>query len=434
MTLRAKLIIYLIGIHLVFLLSTIFILIENRLWLFVVEGFFLLSFLAGWRLIRSMLKPIDLVAIGSDLIEEGDFSATFLNTGQPELDRLIHLYNDMIKKLRGERLTLEEQHLFLHKLIQAAPSGIIILDYDDRIERVNPSAERLLEAPNAQLAGKALNQSKTPLTDILASLGPDESTVVRYKGNRRLKCTKSQFLDRGFQRHFILIEELTEEIRRSEKSAYEKLIRLLSHEVSNSVGAVNSLLQSSLYYIDQIRDSDREDFESTVNVSISRLGSLNEFMKGYADIIRLPDPTMGEHDVLELVRNCAQLFHRESEDKKISWRWELSEEIPPRHMDKSQMEQVIINIIKNAMEAIGTAGMITLKSGRDKLKYFLTIEDSGGGISEEVRRNLFTPFFSTKDFGQGIGLTLVQEILNRHHFDFSLEGKPGNPTCFTIYF
>ena len=434
MTLRAKLIIYLIGIHLVFLLSTIFILIENRLWLFVIEGFFLLSFLAGWRLIHSLLKPIDLVTIGSDLIEEGEFSATFLKTGQPELDRLIHLYNDMIKKLRGERLTLEEQHLFLHKLIQAAPSGIIILDYDGRIERVNPSAERLLEAPNAQLAGKALNEPKTPLTDILASLGPDESTVVRYKGNRRLKCTKSQFLDRGFQRHFILIEELTEEIRRSEKSAYEKLIRLLSHEVSNSVGAVNSLLQSSLYYIDQIRDSDREDFESTVNVSISRLGNLNEFMKGYADIIRLPNPTLGQYDALALVQDCAQLFQSESENKRISWRWEFSEEIPSRRMDKSQMEQVFINIIKNAMEAIGTDGAITLKSGRDKLKYFLAIEDTGGGISEEVRQNLFTPFFSTKDFGQGIGLTLVQEILNRHNFDFSLEGKPGNPTRFTIYF
>ena len=103
-------------------------------------------------------------------------------------------------------------------------------------------------------------------------------------------------------------------------------------------------------------------------------------------------------------------------------------------MDKSQMEQVFINIIKNSMEAIGSDGTITVRGGSDKLKYFLTIEDTGGGISEEVRKNLFTPFFSTKDFGQGIGLTLVQEILNRHNFDFSLEGKPGLPTRFTIYF
>ena len=98
------------------------------------------------------------------------------------------------------------------------------------------------------------------------------------------------------------------------------------------------------------------------------------------------------------------------------------------------MEQVFINIIKNAMEAVGTDGTITVRSGRDNSKYFLAIEDTGGGISEEVRKNLFTPFFSTKDFGQGIGLTLVQEILNRHNFDFSLEGKTGNSTRFTIYF
>jgi signal transduction histidine kinase len=98
------------------------------------------------------------------------------------------------------------------------------------------------------------------------------------------------------------------------------------------------------------------------------------------------------------------------------------------------MEQVFVNIIKNAMEAIETDGTITVRTGNSTQKYHLIIEDTGSGISEDVRRNLFTPFFSTKDYGQGIGLTLVQEILNRHNFEFSLEGKPGGPTQFTIYF
>jgi signal transduction histidine kinase len=257
---------------------------------------------------------------------------------------------------------------------------------------------------------------------------------VSFQGNRRIKCTKSQFIDKGFTRYFILIEELTEEIRRSEKSAYEKLIRLLSHEISNSVGAVNSLLQSCLYYIDQVRDNDREDFENAVSVSISRLGNLNEFMKGYADIVRLPEPSLHRSDVLELIQNCSELFRRESEEKRISWRWEILEDIPPIHLDRSQMEHVFVNVIKNAMEAIGTDGTIIIKSGNGNGKYYLVIEDTGSGISEEARRNLFTPFFSTKDYGQGIGLTLVQEILSRHNFDFSLEGQPGGPTQFTIWF
>jgi signal transduction histidine kinase len=189
-----------------------------------------------------------------------------------------------------------------------------------------------------------------------------------------------------------------------------------------------------MYYIDQVRDNDREDFENAVNVSISRLGNLNEFMKGYADIVRLPEPILRRTDVLELVQNCSELFRRESEEKNIWWRWEILEDIPPIHLDRSQMEHVFVNVIKNAMEAIGTDGTITIKSGTGSGKYHLVIEDTGSGISEEAYRNLFTPFFSTKDYGQGIGLTLVQEILSRHDFDFSLEAQPGGPTQFTIRF
>ena len=434
MKLRTKLALYLISVHLVFAATSYFLFQENRLWLFGIEGFFVFSFVTGFMLIRSMFKPADLVLTGSELIAEEDFTTTFRKSGQPELDELVSLYNDMIKKLRHERLSLEEQHLFLHKLLQATPSGIIILDYDGRIEQVNPSTERLLEASSAELTGKKLNSLKAPLSDVMDTLGAEESVVVPFQGNRRIKCTKSQFIDKGFTRYFVLLEELTEEIRRSEKSAYEKLIRLLSHEVSNSVGAVNSLLQSCMYYIDQVRDNDREDFENAVSVSISRLGNLNEFMKGYADIVRLPEPTLRRSDVLELVQNCSELFRRESEEKRISWRWEILEDLPPIDLDRSQMEHVFVNVIKNAMEAIGTDGTITIKSGNDSGKYYLAIEDTGSGISEEARRNLFTPFFSTKDYGQGIGLTLVQEILNRHDFDFSLEGQQGGPTQFTIWF
>ena len=434
MNLRSKLIIYLIGIHLIFLVTTFFIFLESRFWLFAIEGFFLLSFIIGFVLIRSLFKPVDLVITGSELIEEGDFTSKFRNTGQPELDQLVSLYNQMIKKLREERLNLEEQHLFLYKLLEATPSGVVIFDYDGRIEMVNPSAERLLEASKEELTGKKLNEIQRPYAGILDTLRSEKPVVVPFRGNRRIKCTKSQFIDKGFPRFFVLLEELTEEIRRSEKSAYEKLIRLLSHEVSNSVGAVNSLLQSCLFYIDQIKNTDRDDFETAVNTSISRLGNLNQFMKGYADIIRLPEPVLRRSNIMEIVQNCAALFRRESDEKRISWQWEIQAELPPIDLDRGQMEQVFVNIIKNAMEAIETDGTISVRTGNSNQKYHLIIEDTGNGISEDVRKNLFTPFFSTKDYGQGIGLTLVQEILNRHNFEFSLEGQPGGPTRFTIFF
>ena len=105
-----------------------------------------------------------------------------------------------------------------------------------------------------------------------------------------MKCQKSQFLDQGFQRSFILMEELTEELRRFEKAAYEKVIRLLSHEVNNSVGAVNSLLHSCLNYKEQLQEADRHDFENALQVAINRIEHLNAFMSSFAEVIKLPPP------------------------------------------------------------------------------------------------------------------------------------------------
>lgn len=103
-------------------------------------------------------------------------------------------------------------------------------------------------------------------------------------------------------------------------------------------------------------------------------------------------------------------------------------------MDRGQMEQVFVNVLKNSIEAIGEDGRITIRAGGQAGKSFIVIEDTGCGISPAAQANLFTPFFSTKGDGQGIGLTLVQEILDGHGFEFSLESQPEEPTRFTIWF
>jgi signal transduction histidine kinase len=312
--------------------------------------------------------------------------------------------------------------------------GFIVLDYDRRIEFLNPNAEKLLEISAEELKGKGLNEVNTPLADALDTLTTQAPFVYSHKGIRRLRCSLSEFIDRGFQRHFILIEELTEELRQSEKSAFEKLIRMMSHEVNNSVGAVSSLLNSCLHYAPQVKEADREDFENAVSVSTSRLANLNEFMQNYADIIRLPDPKRKEQDVLPILRKCVDLFRSECEQRGIEITWLLDADLPTLSIDQGQIEQVFINIIKNAMEAVGNNGRVTLKTGQKNGAYHIIIEDTGQGISDDVRNNLFRPFFSTKENGQGVGLMLVQEILNRHHFDFTLEAHSGGPTQFTIFF
>jgi two-component system nitrogen regulation sensor histidine kinase NtrY len=434
MSLRLKFILYLIAVHLLFAGVAIYLLLQNRLWLLVVEAVFLISLTLGLTLIKNLFGTLELINTGAQFINDGDFTARFREVGQKELDQLVHIYNRMIDHLRDERLKLQEQNYFLDKVLTASPSGIITLDFDYRIAMLNPCAETLLQSNVEALLGKTLAELRTPFADELNELRVGESRVINLMGRQRIKCQRSQFFDRGFLRDFILMEELTEELRQSEKAAYEKLIRMMSHEVNNSVGAANSLLHSCLNYKGQLLEDDRDDFENALNVVISRTGQLNRFMKSFADVVRLPAPNLQPNNVLQLLKDIALLLREESLRRNIEWLWEIQTELEPVFLDRGQMEQALVNILKNACEAIGQDGRIIIRAGLKGRRQFLTVEDTGGGIAQEVRANLFTPFFSTKKDGKGIGLTMVQEILDNHKFDFSLESDPGNPTRFTIYF
>jgi two-component system, NtrC family, nitrogen regulation sensor histidine kinase NtrY len=433
MSLRAKIITYLVVIHLIWAGMAVFVFFDNRVWLLLLELFFVLSVVLGVLLVRAFFVPLDLIRTGAELMNERDFSCKFLETGQTEMDQLVRVYNQMIEALREERLKATEQDHFLHEVITASPSGIVILDYDRRISHVSPSAERLLQHRADETLGKQLLELGEPFGRHLAELPIGQSSVFSFHGNRRLKCHKSQFFDRGFGRQFVLLEELTEELRQSEKRAYEKLIRMMSHEVNNSVAAISSLLESSENYAAQVSEADRVDFTTALKVARERAQHLNGFMRRFADVVRLPLPELRPCDLRRLFEDLGSLFSAEFRRRRVCLEWDVDPEMTPVPIDKNQMEQVFVNILKNSLEAIGEDGRITIRLGRNGLGPFVAIEDSGPGIPENVRQNLFTPFFSTKPDGQGIGLTLIQEILLHHGFRFSLESPAGGPTRFSIW-
>jgi nitrogen fixation/metabolism regulation signal transduction histidine kinase len=433
-SLRHKFVLYLLFIHLAFAAVSIFLLWEKRIWLLAVEAFFVLSFILALKLFRALFQPLDLVMTGVEFIKDKDFTSKFNEVGQAEMDKLIGVYNRMIDHLREERTRLQEQHYFMDKILKASPSGIITFDFDEKIAIINPSAAKMLQLAPENLIGKRLAEIHTPFAGTLSRLLTGESQVIPVQGRRRVKCQKSQYLDRGFVRGFILMEELTEELRRSEKAAYEKLIRMMSHEVNNSIGAVNSLLHSFLNYKNQLRDDDRKDYENALKVAIARTEHLNAFMRSFADVVRLPLPKRQPCDLQELLESIALLMSAESRKRSIVWKWIIDAPLEPIVMDKNQMEQVFINIFKNAMEAIGENGTLIITLGKRGRKSFAIVEDTGGGLTPEAREHLFTPFFSTKENGQGIGLTMIQEILSQHRFEFSLDSQPGGPTQFVIYF
>jgi nitrogen fixation/metabolism regulation signal transduction histidine kinase len=350
------------------------------------------------------------------------------------MDALIGVYNRMIDRLREERLKREEQHHFLALILTASPAGVLTLDYDGRVSLVNPSATALLALPAATV-GRPLAEVAGALGPALLALPVGESQVLPADGRRRLKVSRAQLFDRGFPRSFYVIEELTEELRSSEKAAYEKLIRMMSHEVNNSVGAVGSLLDSFRVYGPQLEEDDRDDYLSALAVAATRLEHLRAFMNGFAEVVRLPPPDLRPHEVKNLVDEVVLLLRPELEQRRIACGWETpeAEPIPPVLLDRNQIEQVLVNVLKNAMESIGENGRIALRLEREGGKIVLAIRDTGAGIPGEVQPLLFTPFFTTKRDGRGLGLTLVQEILAQHRFDFRLEGRVGEGAKFRVW-
>jgi two-component system nitrogen regulation sensor histidine kinase NtrY len=434
LSLRWRFIAFLVVLHAIFAGLAVFLFLNSPFWLVAVEVVFLLSLVYGVRLARESFRNLGFAAEGLRLIRDEEFTSRFLEVGQPEIDELIGVYNRMVDHLRAERVRLAEQHQFLSQVLGVSPSGVVILDFDRHISSANPAAERLLDRPTSALTGRTLDQLDSPLAEALASLAPGEARVVGLLGARRVKCHHGTFLDRGFTRSFLLVEELTEELRQFERAAYEKLIRVMSHEVNNTVASSNSLLHSSLTYAGQLDAASRHDFEQAIGIVIGRTEQLNLFMRRFADVFRLPPPHAEPVDLVAILESIVRLLSARPDAARVRWRWELDQRSVRVSLDRGQMEQALLNVIKNALEAIEGDGVITIGLTSSNGHVRLTVEDTGPGISPEAQSNLFTPFFSTKPHGQGIGLTLVQEILAAHGFEYALERTAAGTTRFTIVF
>ncbi|QDA61967.1 sensor histidine kinase [Hymenobacter jejuensis] len=431
MTLRTKFILFVVIIHAVLIVLAAQVLRTNPVLFIGTELILAVSIVLTVQLYRGFVRPFNLIAAGTEAIQAKDFTMKFVPVGQREMDQLIDVYNRMIDELRQERVTQHEKSFLLERLIEASPAGVLLLTFDGRIEAVNPAALRCLRLPAAELLGKKPSELPGDWGTSLSTLTTGEPQVVQLSGIQTYRAHCSHFVDRGFTRNFIVLEELTQDLIRQEKLAYEKLIRMMSHEINNSIGAINSILQSFHNYAPQLREEDRDDFTEALEVSVNRNTHLANFIANFANLVRLPAPTRRPHDVHELLRGIQRLFQVQCERRNILWHWELAGGPLWVGLDAQQMEQAILNIVKNALESIGENGNLTVRTTQNPP--MLRIEDDGAGIPADVQRRLFTPFFSTKRDGQGIGLTMIRDILLQHGFRFSLETQPTGLTAFTIW-
>jgi signal transduction histidine kinase len=430
---KARGLVYLVLLHVALAALAVPLLLAKPAFLVAAETAFVLSLAAGAVLVRRLAAPMETLRDGADLLRAGELGTRLLKTGAPEIDALVGLFNAMLTRLHEERVQQEEQQAFLARVLDASPLGVVTLDLDGRVDSASRAAAALLGMPAEGLRGRPLAASAHPLAQVLAQLPPGGARVVAHGGARRLRVQRSQFVDRGFPRTFYLLDELTEELRLSEKSAYEKLIRMMSHEVNNSGAAVGSLLTSLLSLAPRVPDGDRADFVEALAVSRERIDRLNAFMRALAEVVRVPEPRLAPSDPNALARSVLLLLGPLAEKAGVTLALEADPALPAVPLDAALFEQALFNVVKNGVEAAGAGGRVLVRTTAAD-RGWLEVVDSGPGISPQVASELFTPFFTTKPDGQGVGLTFVREVLSSHGFAFSLAGGPGGPTRFEIRF
>ena len=402
---------------------------DSRLPYYIMEGTiaFILIYLIVFY--NKIVKPMHTIGNGMELLREQDFSSRLSPVGQHEADRIVNIFNRMMDQLKNERLRLREQNHFLDLLIQASPMGVIITDLDGNISQANPMAIKMLGIHLESLLNKPIEKIDSPLATELAALSKEETRVVRLNDANIYRCTFTFFIDRCFQHPFYLIERMTDEVIRAEKKAYEKVIRMIAHEVNNTTAGITSTLDT----VEQAlaTEKDMEEICDVMHVCTERCFSMSKFITRFADVVKIPEPLLSRNSLNETATTCVRFMEGLCNDHHIQLTLQCAPDVGDVNLDTSLFEQVLVNIIKNAVESIGQDGEIRITTTAPAS---LEVADNGPGISKETEEKLFSPFFSTKPHGQGIGLIFIREVLNRHGCTFSLRTYNDGWTRFRISF
>lgn len=418
-------------------------------WLLEGEGMFilcaefllLLSAYIAYRIYRSILSPLQLLARGAAALEDQDFSVKLMPTGSLEMDRIGKVYNRMIDQLREERVSSRQQEEFLDRLLDAAELGVVIFDYDGAISSMNNWMSRQcreVEGFRAAVLEPSMHLRARPENQPPADKISEEEWAFRNDqvligpGNRRYHVEASTFIDRGFERGFLIFQDVTTELLAAEKDAYGKVIRMMAHEVNNSNAAIISVLRSILEAATEEEDGLVALNKDYLPVVISRSENMTTFMRNFARVVRLPPPDYQQTDLNALLRRTGDVMGSVLAEHNIALEYALADGEVMVQADAAQLEQVVVNALTNARESIGENGHIRISSSLFPRGF--VIGDDGPGIPPEAAANIFTPFFSTKPTGQGVGLTLTRDILEAHKTTYQLRTEEDGWTRLRVAF
>lgn len=343
-------------------------------------------------------------------------------------------------QIQHSRLEAEVQAQYLQTLLIHLDISILVVDDNDNILHKNPASERLLGHltdninPLAKL-GELISQAKTSQRVTLSWQNGEHSDTLSV----HISCCEIQ----GKSLKVVSIQSIYQALIAKEQQAYKQLTRVLTHEVANSITPLASLAETAIGLLPDkllFTDSeDKDDLYEALNTLANRTSHLSAFIKSFHQITSLPKPNLIEINLPHLIEGVLSLFKSQAKAENITLIWQ-DQTSSLVMADGAQLEQAMINIIKNAIEAISTSQQkeITLRLYQSNLnsrqQVLLDIEDSGPGIAPHVIEQVFVPFFTTKKQGSGIGLSLSRQIMIQHGGDLNYIDKEKNGACFRLAF
>jgi two-component system, NtrC family, nitrogen regulation sensor histidine kinase NtrY len=379
----------------------------------------LLSFATLVAVVRAQIGyPLRTLANLISALREGDYSIWARSTNRYDaMSEVTRELNLLTRALRNRRFGEVEAAALVRSVVEHIDSAIFVFDERRRLRLVNRAGERLLARPAEQLYGRIADD-----LGVEAFLTGDDTRtaeVVLPGGHGRFRIRRTTVREAGVQHVLLSMSDLSRTLREEERQAWQRILRVLSHELNNSLAPIRSIAGSlaSILAREPLPDGWQDDAQHGLEVIGERSAGLVRFLQTYSQLARLPQPTLAPTSVADAVRHVAGL------ETRVAVAVEPGPDVTIR-ADRDQIEQLLINLVRNGADAVleTGGGAVTLSWTVTPDSVEITVTDEGPGISAAT--NLFVPFFTTKAGGSGIGLTLARQIAEAHDGTLTLINRP----------
>ncbi|MCU0913836.1 MAG: ATP-binding protein [Planctomycetes bacterium] len=390
-------------------------------------GLILFTWLATAFVIRNKVAfPLRTLSNLLGALREGDYSLRLRGARYDDaLGEVIWEVNALTASLREQRLRAMEAMALVRKMLAEVDVAMFGFDSTGRLQLVNDSGRRLLGRADEDLVG--CRAQDLGLAECLAGETPRVLDVVFPGGSGRWELRRGSYRDKGVPHELVFLSDLTRTLHEEERRAWKRLIRTVRHEVNNSLTPIQSVADSLRVLLGRapLPDDWQEDARTGLELIAERAEALDRFTGAYSRLMHLPQPSLSPVDVARLLRRVADLETR------------MSVTVVPgpdvqAQGDRDQLEQLLINVVSNAVEASlqkrpagDGAVLIGWRIGTGRIE--IHVDDDGPGLPDGT--DVFVPFFTTKDHGSGIGLTLSRQIAEAHGGSLTLENHPAGPGC-----